>query len=300
MSENLKNSVRALLSEIVDYAGLFPPAQLSMADAILNYASYKNSDYRWMLGRFVVPVARFDEFLENARDFFSKDVKNVWRLSALATEDIYETVSRIENFNAKNSLSVICDSLEAKADAPYLIKEIANAALPEVATFVEIPLGENLGELISTLALSGLRGKIRTGGTTAGAFPHVQEIIRFIRTCLAANVPFKATAGLHHPVRCVKPLTYEAGAEKGTMNGFLNLFLATAFAREGFKTRVLEELMEDEFPESFAFEEAGVWWRQEYFLSTAQLERFRRQNIVSFGSCSFEEPIGDLLEIGVL
>lgn len=300
MNENPKNSVRALLSEIVDYAGLFPPAQLSMTEAVLNYASYKNSNYKWMLGRFVVPVARLDEFLENASAFFSKDAKNIWRLSVLASEDIYETVSKVEDFNTKYALSAVCDSIEAKADAVYLIKEIAAATLPDVSTFVEVPLNENLGELISALALNELRGKIRTGGTSIEAFPHAKEILRFVRTCLAANVPFKATAGLHHPIRCVKPLTYEANAQEGAMNGFLNLFLATAFAREGFKARVLEELMEDDFPESFTFDEAGVWWRQEYFLSAAQLERIRRRNIVSFGSCSFEEPIADLQEIEIL
>ncbi len=67
----LKESVRALLSEIVDYAGLFPPSQLSMSEAVSNYATYKNSNHSWMLGRFVVPVNRLDEFAESAKNLKS-------------------------------------------------------------------------------------------------------------------------------------------------------------------------------------------------------------------------------------
>ncbi len=299
-NSNPKESVRALLAEIIDYAGLFPPSELSMSEAVFNYANYRNSNYNWMLGRFVVPVSRLEEFLESARNFFSKDGKDVWYLSVLAGEDIYETVSRIKNFNAKNVSFVVCDALEVKADTSLLIKKISEATLPNLATYVELPLNENLADLISMLSINCLRGKIRTGGTTAEAFPPTQEIIRFVRTCLAADVPFKATAGLHHPIRCFKTLTYETDAPEGTMNGFLNLFLATGFAREGFKASVLEELMEDEFSESFEFKENGVSWRQEFFLSNAQLARLRRQNIVSFGSCSFTEPIEDLQKIGIL
>ncbi len=77
MSEQIKESTKILLSEIIDYAGLFPPSKLSMPEAVINYAAYKNSNYNWMLGRFICPVGRLDEFAESAGDFFSKDVKSV-------------------------------------------------------------------------------------------------------------------------------------------------------------------------------------------------------------------------------
>jgi hypothetical protein len=299
MSENVKESVRVLLSEIVDYAGLFPPSQLTMSEAVINYATYKNSNYNWMLGRFVVPVGRLDEFLESAKDFISRD-QQIWKLSVLAGDDIYETVRRIEDFNAANAPRIVCDSIEIKANTTSLIEKIVATVPPDWQTFFEIPIGEELSELVVTLSILKQRAKIRTGGTTPEAFPPARTIIRFIRACLAANVPFKATAGLHHPIRCYKPLTYEANAPEGMMNGFLNLFLAAGFARAGFKPSVLEELLEDEFDESFEFEENGVLWRQEHFLNTAQLKCVREKSIISFGSCSFEEPIADLQDIGIL
>lgn len=300
MNYEIKESVRTLLGEIVDYAGLFPPSQFSMADAVVNYATYKSSDYRWMLGRFVVPVSRLEEFGASANDFLARDAGDAWHLSVLAGEDIRETVRQIENFNAEYEGRSVCDALEIKADYPAVIEEAADVIPRHIQSFFELPLGEELAEMVTTLALYQQSAKIRTGGVTAQAFPPIRSIIRFIRVCLAANVPFKATAGLHHPVRCLKPLTYESDAPQGMMNGFLNLFLATAFARAGFKPSLLEEIMEDEFAENFEFEDGGVWWRQEHFLNTAQLKITRARNIISFGSCSFDEPVEDLREIGLL
>ncbi len=300
MSENVKESVRTLLAEIIDYAGLFPPSNVSMPEAVINYATYRNSNYHWMLGRFVVPVARLDEFLESARDFISMDPGRSWHLSVLAGEDIYETIRQIDDFNARNAPVIVCDTLEVHASTESKIINTVNALPPKLTTYFEIPNDERLPDLVAAVALNGQCAKIRTGGVTPEAFPPVRAIIRFIRTCLAANVPFKATAGLHHPLRCYKPLTYDANAPEGIMNGFLNLFLATAFARYGFKPSLLEEILEDEFEESYEFDETGVWWRKEHFLNNSQLKRVRGQNIISFGSCSFTEPIEDLQELGLL
>ena len=300
MSETPKESIRVLLAEIIDYAGLFPPSEVSMAEAVLNFATYKNSNYNWMLGRFVVPVARLDEFWETARDFVSRDTKSGWRLSVLAGEDIYEAIRKTDDFNAMNAPHILCDTLEVRATTESKIENTVNALPEYLTTYFEIPNNERLADLVATLAFLGQRAKIRTGGVTTDVFPSPQEIIRFIRTCLAANVPFKATAGLHHPLRCFKPLTYAANAPQGTMHGFLNMFLATGFAREGYKSLILEEILEDEYEEGFEFDDKGVTWRNDYFLNIAQLARLRQSGIISFGSCSFDEPITDLQTIGLL
>ena len=297
---NFSESIRALLSEIIDYAGLFPPSQLSMAEAVANYANYKMSDYDWMLGRFVVPAARLDEFLDSARGLLPQNESDVWKLSVLAGDDISETVHRIKNFNRANTPSVICDSIEIKVDTNQMIERVAQVVPANFATYFELPLDGNLDELTKTLAIRGGRAKIRTGGITENAFPKNEQIIRFIKTYLAANVPFKATAGLHHPLRCRKPLTYEKDASVGVMNGFLNVFLATGFLRHGCEENLIDELLEETQAANFSFNADGVLWRQKYFLGTTELKNLREQSIISFGSCSFDEPIADLKEIRLL
>src|SRR6185436_2132053 len=54
----IARSLRVLLADLIDYAGLFPPAALSMQDAVRNYARYAEGEHAWMLGKFVVPEAR--------------------------------------------------------------------------------------------------------------------------------------------------------------------------------------------------------------------------------------------------
>ena len=296
---NVMQSVRALLTGAIDYAGLFPPAGLPMSEAVLNYATYRSSNYNWMLGRFVVMAARLDEFFDAAEQFLSSNALEPWRVAVTAGEDVTETLHLLKNFNARPAQSVICDSVEIKV---YSQGEIANAvaSLPaDVNAYFEIAPDEDLPEMIATLALRGQRAKIRTGGVTPDAFPTAREIIRFVRTCLAANIQFKATAGLHHPIRCFRPLTYKKDSVQGTMHGFLNLFLMTGFAREGYKPSFLEDVMEEEFDEVFRFEENAAVWR-DLRLSMSQIQAVRKWGIQSFGSCSFDEPVADLQKMGVL
>ena len=152
-----------------------------------------------MLGRFVVPAARLDEFLESAEDFISHDAGRNWRLSVLAGEDIYDTIRQIEYFNTSNAPRVVCDTLELRASTESKIENTCNALPPNVKGYFEIPNDERLPDLISALAINGQRAKIRTGGITPDLSP--LRAISIYPTCLAANVPVRHCR-LHHPLRC--------------------------------------------------------------------------------------------------
>lgn len=293
-------SVRVLLSGIIDYAGLFPPSLVSMPEAVINYATYKNSNYGWMLGRFVAPVARLDEFIESAKELASRDGNGAWQVAVVAGEDINDTIRKVAAFNKTYGPSVVCDVLEVRANTTSKIENTL-AALPDgITPYFEISTGDALADLVATLAIKRQYAKIRTGGVTREDFPTSKQIIRFVRTCMAANVPFKATAGLHHPIRCFKPLTYSQDAPQGTMHGFLNMLMMTGFARESYRVSLLEEAMEEEFEEVFEFSELGVKWRADHTLSNAHLGWLRQKGMHSFGSCSFDEPIADLRKLGLL
>ena len=134
--------------------------------------------------------------------------------------------------------------------------------------------------LIPELAKHGLRAKIRMGGLTPDAIPHPDRVATFIRVCAMHAVPFKATAGLHHPIRA-------------TMHGFINVFMAAAFPHDA------ERILVEQDPKAFRFEDDAAWWR-DHAVTTEHLEAVRREFAISFGSCSFEEPIADLQELGWL
>ena len=218
----------------------------------------------------------------------------------VAGDDLLATVKAVGEFNAAHAPGVVCDMIEMKASSDDQI-EAVSASLPDgVAAYFEIDPNNNFPEMLAAIALSGQRVKIRTGGVTADAFPKSADIVRFVKACVGANVPFKATAGLHHPIRCFRPLTYEENSAKGTMHGFLNLFLMTGFAIESYRRSFLEDVMEEEFDEVFEFDANGVKWRHEFVLTNHQLARLRTLGIQSFGSCSFDEPIADLQSLGIL
>lgn len=294
----LKDSLRVLLADTVDYAGLFPPSQLPMANSVRNYAGYLKNEFAWMLGRFVVPVANLDRFSTEFEKVYEEG-ETGWRLSAIIGEDAAKDIKKISRFNAKNKARVLIETIEAKADSAEKIKEIAAVVPEDLTIYFEIPSSVILTDLVTAISLTKTRAKIRTGGTTANAFPPVDEIVKFMRVCTAANIPFKATAGLHHPLRCIKPLTYEENAPKGLMNGFLNLFLAAIFLRQNLNHTFVHELMNETDATNFTFTDESISWKN-HTVTMREIEIARQKCVISFGSCSFTEPFEDLQDLELL
>lgn len=173
MSEHVKNALRVLLSEAIDYAGLFPPAQLSMAAAVENYANYLHGDYSWMLGRFIVPADLLDDFSQEAKDFWATKNSKIWRVSVLARENLEDAVQRVEIFNALNEGNAVIDTLEARADDAATIKRAKEILPVRLATYFEIPLAPQLPEQISALAVSRTRAKFARAALCRKRFPRL-------------------------------------------------------------------------------------------------------------------------------
>ncbi len=298
MTDSVPKTLHTLLHTIVDYAGLFPPAGLDMTPAVRNYAEYRRSPHAWMLGRFVAPVARLDEFAASLESLGGSADGHHWRVSALVGDDVAGDVARIVAFNAADRGAVV-DAIEVKAAGADAIGRIAAAVPPGLRAYVEIPVADDPRALVGAIAASKLRAKIRTGGVVPGAFPPALQVTRFIRACYATGAGFKATAGLHHPVRSIQPLTYAPDAPRGVMHGFLNVFLTAAFHYNGLTMRDADELMERDAFDDVEFSEDAVAWR-DYRLSRDELATIRRRFAISFGSCSFHEPVDDLIRMGWL
>jgi hypothetical protein len=167
------------------------------------------------------------------------------------------------------------------------------------AVYFEIPIADDPSELIQIISETGARAKARTGGVTADGFPSAFQLARFIKACADHDVPFKATAGLHHPLRSVNNLTYQLESAKVLMHGFLNVFIGAAFAQNGMDVERLAELLEERSATAFQFDQGSVSWRGEMVVR-GQLRVTRGLLAIGFGSCSFEEPIADLRTLGLL
>lgn len=281
----------SLFKNLIDYAGLFPPAKLDMQPAVDEYARQRVSSEAWMLARFIVPVARLDEFRNAANVHFVSG--DPWPLSVLAVTD--EDRSKIDAFNAANAGRAVVEAVETRATTAAEVAERAKT-FAGLETYVEIPYQGDIDPLLAAIAAEGLRAKIRTGGVTADAFPASPEVARFLAAAQRAGVAMKATAGLHHALRGEYRLTYENDSPNGTMHGFLNVFLAAALARSGGTEQELAELLEERDANAFSFSGDAVVWRG----NSLDVGEARKNFTSSYGSCSFQEPVDELRDLGLL
>ncbi|HEX2217193.1 MAG TPA: hypothetical protein VHG35_00195 [Gemmatimonadales bacterium] len=297
------SALHTLLRDSIDYAGLFPPAGLGMAETVANYASYREGPQRWALGRLVVTATRLAELETVAEELLPPSPAPPWRVAALLGADPMADLEAIGELNCRHAAegagALTVDVVEGKAETPEAAERLLGQVPKYLQAYVEIPIGGDPTALAAAVGAAGGRLKVRTGGVTPTAFPAPADLLRFIRAAHDANVAFKATAGLHHPLRADYRLTYEPGSARGTMFGFLNLFLATALVVAGADDREAGLLLEERDPRAFRFDADAVAWRR-HRLDLETIRRARESGVVSFGSCSFTEPIGDLQSLGLL
>jgi hypothetical protein len=300
----MHDSLRALLAQLIDYAGLFPPAGLDMAAAVSNYARYREGEDAWMLSRLIVPATRLEEFEQAAQTALRQsaaDETGPWSISALAaaagTAELESEIARIDEFNRKHeddddNLAII-DAVELKADSAGAIDSALDQIGPHFA-FFEIPLSSDPKPLIEAMAGEGCGAKVRTGGVTADAIPTPAQLAHFIHCCAAAGVSFKATAGMHHPLR------HRARELNADEHGFLNVFIAAALAlTDELSERDIKAILEEQSVDAFSIDEDAIRWR-DHVLRTVYIQDVREEFAVSFGSCSFDEPREDLRALGLL
>lgn len=304
-SETTSSSASALLKNLIDYAGLFPPASLDMTSSVANYDLYLRSKWNWIVGRFIVPVARLNEFqiaLDHLPARTENEISAPWRLSVLPGSDLSTDVTRILAFNSqskkdRSKREAIVESIEIKISNCEEIEALSKIVRPDLEAYFEIAPDDDA--CFVAIASNGRRAKIRTGGETADKFPTAFNVVKFIRQCATARIAFKATAGLHHPVRSVHNFTYQSQSASGVMHGFINLFLTAAFVKQGMDAELAAELLEERSWDAFQFESDVVRWRG-HRLTRNEIAETRSDFATSFGSCSFMEPIDDLLSLHIV
>jgi hypothetical protein len=296
------SAIRILLGNSIDYAGLFPPAALDMEAAVGNYHRYRAGDAAWALGRFILPASRLAQFEAAAGSRLSDtSARQPWLISVLAGTDLVAELKQVAEFNQRHAKSAAAriDAVEAKATSAEAVRETMHLLPGDLQAYIEIPIDRDPAGLVAAIGRTGGRAKVRTGGVTKDGFPATTDLLRFLQVCKGARVPFKATAGLHHPLRAEYHLTYEPDSPTGTMFGFLNLFLAAAFLAAGMDESNAAQVLEEKSPVTFEFDQHGVSWRSNR-IGAEVLASIRQRLIVSFGSCSFTEPIEELQALNLL
>ncbi len=304
------NSLKIFLSQIVDYAGLYPPASLPLEEAFANFVLYQQAEEAWMLSRFIIPAKRLEEL---PRFYGSLSFSMLGRGGKDASEFLENLKLDIEDiraFREMHGVDASADMFEVALPASALedivsAHDLVNSAadvlnMNGLTVFFEAPYGEGwqiradkLMRFLRKFKDRHIGFKLRTGGVTADAFPSTEQVAWAIASARDAGVPMKCTAGLHHPVR-----HFDKGVQT-KMHGFLNVFGAGVLAvTNHLSADQIQEILEDEDPASFVFDEAGFAWRTLRVVTSGVLHA--RQQVVSFGSCSFDEPREDLRAMRLL
>lgn len=247
--ETRADARRALLERLIDHAPTFPPAQLPVSEALAEDRRARASSEAWLLGRLVWAAPRLDEL------------------------GGYDQVP----------ISLVLDGhvpVPAAGTWPVEAVESRWPHLPEFAgdVFVELRVDDDLERNLQEVKTARARAKVRCGGERT---PSPEELARFVRTCAAVGIAFKASAGLHHPIR------------RGEQHGFLNLLAAALFPQEA------EAALAEEDPAAFALDERHFAWSG-FHAEAPEIARMRRERFHGFGSCSFAEPVDDLHSLGML
>lgn len=317
-AQELPGSLTALLARTIDYAGLFPPARLPLEEAFDNYVRYRTEPEQWMLSRFVLPVGQLDKLalfrpviestdpvhlsvLGSSGDALPAFLQNLRSdLEAMTTcRNDYNGQLQPDVMEIRLPSSLTAENLEEAGALISKVTPLTEAA--GLTLFLEVPFMPDfravLAGLIEALeeeASPAIGIKMRTGGLEASMIPDAGDVAHVIARCRDAGVPFKATAGLHHPMR------HHDDTLGVPMHGFFNLFggAALAFAHDLTETEIRLLLLEED-PEKLEFEGDTLHWGP-YSADAATLRRARSVLAISFGSCSFDEPREDLRALGLL
>lgn len=310
-------SVRTFLTGLIDYAGLFPPAQLPLSEAIKNYAAYRQTAVSWMLARFIIPAPQLAALTQLAAPLFSADPGFVFSVLGQGgqTAESFRTtlqtdLQTITRFRQQNEGLVTADVFEVRLPTADLIPETADLLSQHgLRAFFETAVSPQASDYLQKItaqvqAIAAYNQaaqpvlpvgfKLRTGGTEATAFPTAAQIAHALVACRDAGAPFKATAGLHHPIR------HFNDSVQTKMHGFLNLFGAGILAHvHQLDVATVQTILEDENPTHFCFSADSFSWCG-LVAKTADIHPIRQQFLLSYGSCSFDEPREDLERLGVL
>lgn len=327
----ISNSLKQLLTHLIDYAGLFPPASLQLPEAYKGFVKYVNESDEWILSKFICPakqLSALSELIKNDTEnsnFFSVSVLG---RSGSNTEEFIkgtaEDVALMAHFLQSTKNKYLTDAFELKfpedlvfennIDAMYEVMKSTASILKEniafpVKIFFELPLKNDWKSSVNNFA-SALKKhneffgqdenfprsgfKLRTGGVEAAAFPSPEQIAYVINKCYENQVPLKFTAGLHHPIR------HYNESVKTKMHGFLNVFGAGVllYGNDLFEEDLIN-ILSDEDAENFKFDENYFKWK-EFKSPIKVIENARKNFVISYGSCSFDEPREDLIKLHLL
>lgn len=272
--------VPALLAALVDDAGLFPPEQLSMDRAVARHRADAAAAHPVLTHRFLCAAGR----LADLRSELTDDVLRLGLILDTGPAGVDAAVAAVRA-EPRLRLETVEVALPATDVAGAARTHVPRLATVDAPVFIELPRAPGWRAALEVVASAGVGAKVRCGGVDAALFPSAAELAAMVTAIVAAGVPWKATAGLHHAVRHRDRRT---GFDH---HGFLNLLVAVSRAVDGGT--------EDGVTAALAIDTGSALAAEVRVAGDAVGSRARR-SLIAYGSCSTSEPIADLDALGLL
>jgi hypothetical protein len=281
VSQSVAHRETSLLGSLFDDAAIFPPGNAPMRQAVRSHLEYLRSWYADFVGPFVCPHHRLLELEQALGEVGARSFGVIVTVpeGPLALPDALATARECR------SVQLVAVEVTHSGVTPAQIVEFVRIQAAPAAVFVEIPVAQLTGALATDLAIYGLRAKLRTGGTTAVAFPSEPALAAALAALVAAGVTFKCTGGLHSAVR------HRDDATGFEHQGFLNIALAVRELQRVAAPAAVEAVLADG--------DAARIARLTGELTSTDIEGVRSL-FQSFGTCSIDEPLSDLLHLGLV
>ncbi len=332
----MTKALSAILHELIDYAGMFPPAKLPLETAFSKYLNYRTAPEQWMVSRFICPIGQFSELV----DIISDPAKPIGKIRLAiigeehghhdSTNSIAQDLSIIAKLAALHTRSIQFDTYETKLSI-HLIDQLSRDPFRDEVSPKLSQFGDHVVNALSTVKTGSLEClfELPFNGFTVAASTFtivIDELIRInhrlealnisarvgvklrctgdrmpasymianvLKQCADKKIPFKATAGLHHPF---------FSNHRTERHGFLSLFCTGLIAatHPELSDEYLAEIVACDKPELFVFTDDEFVWDGKYHVSTDQISELRKSIFLSFGSCSIDEPRDDLRALNLI
>ena len=283
--------VSALFVGLVDDAAMFPPGSAEVAEALAAHREYRRSWFAPLVGPLVVSdqklaaLGRAVQRVADPTDLTTEDLE----VSVVTTSGPAGLVDLAGPSPARLRLRAVESALRDPDDlAGDASRLVAAAGVLEagVEMFVELPYARGWERAVEVVAAAGLLGKLRTGGPAPADTPSTTRLAHQLSVLVEADLPFKATAGLHHAWPTPGPQPDRPG-----QHGFLTLLAAVDALAGGASVADAAELLAG--GEQAAVLGALASW------SGTRADGVRRR-LRSFGCCGVVDPLADLVALGLL
>lgn len=277
--------VGPLFEHLIDDAAVFPPGNAPLPEALAGHSRHRAAWYADLVGPLLLPASALASLPEPAPAGVPKP--HIGLIGDTGLAGIGAALAAAARGGCvQYEIAVAKRGEDPRPGLRALLAEVGAAPDPRPAVYAELPLTWGLLNALDTLATERRAGarvapKFRTGGLAAELFPTPVELAAIICACHERDLPFKLTAGMHRALRYTDP---ETGL---THHGFLNVLAGCLAAAAGAEVADVAEVLGQTDPVPVVEAVRGRLGQP-------------RPLWVSYGSCRIDEPLADLIMLGLV